>query len=109
MDPVVSSVRPKPLTGIGGFDWPREGRQEGDTVGFSLHGDLFFTADQIPFSPQEVYLKVVRLNHNQGQDLGILVTFDMNQVYLSKQRKLTHKESQVALPPPDKTNPNATW
>lgn len=51
MDPVVSSVKPKPLTGICGFDSPGEGRQEGDTIGFSLHGDLFFTADQIPFSP----------------------------------------------------------
>ena len=51
MDPVVSSIRPKPLTEICGFDSPREGEQEGETVGLSLCGDLFFTVEQIPSSP----------------------------------------------------------
>lgn len=40
--------------------------------------------------------------------VNLCVTFDINQVYLSKQRKLIHKGSQITLPPPDKTNLNAT-
>lgn len=55
------------------------------------------------------YLKAFKVEPQSGLEfVNPCVTFDINRVYLSKQRNPAHKEAQITFPPPEKTNINAT-
>lgn len=90
MDSFGSSIRPQSLTGIYGFDSPGEGRLDRNFVSFfSLDEDLFSTVERTPSPPWGYILKAFKVEPQLWLgSVNPCVPFQVNQVYLSKQKIL---------------------